>query len=131
MKKNDIILVYPAIFNPEDTAYNVQFVDIPEAFTFGEGMVEAVLMAQDVLGVVLYETNDFPKPSDIKDIKVNDGDFVAMITLNLSEYRRTANVKIIRKNTSIPEWLNNLAEKENINFSQTLTEALKKKLGIR
>ena len=67
----------------------------------------------------------------MKLLKVNIPIFVAMITLNLSEYRRTANVKIIRKNTSIPEWLNNLAEKENINFSQTLTEALKKKLGIR
>ena len=46
------------------------------------------------------------------------------------EYRQKNHAKIVRKNTSIPEWLNILAEKENINFSQTLTDALKQKLGV-
>ena len=36
----------------------------------------------------------------------------------------------VRKNVSIPSWLNEMAKKSNINFSNTLQEALKHELGI-
>ncbi|BCS80611.1 hypothetical protein CaldiYA01_05710 [Caldicellulosiruptor diazotrophicus] len=38
--------------------------------------------------------------------------------------------KAVKKTLTIPQWLNILAEKNNINFSQVLQEALKEKLGI-
>lgn len=34
----------------------------------------------------------------------------------------------VRKNVTIPEWLNELAKENNVNFSQVLTEALEMKL---
>ena len=40
-------------------------------------------------------------------------------------------ITYVRKNITIPSWLNNLAMKENINFSQTMQEALKEKLGLK
>ncbi|EOT42011.1 hypothetical protein [Enterococcus columbae] len=80
-------------------------------------------MAQSALGLALYEQTQMPPASSPKDIHLeSDEDLVVMISLDLNEYRR--------KNTSIPEWLNILAEKEHINFSQTLTDALKQKLGV-
>jgi Uncharacterized conserved protein len=130
MKKNNF-LVYPAIFNPEDDGFNVTFPNIPEAITCGDGLEDAIRMAQDVLGFCLYDKVDFPCATVQKDIKVDGDDFVVLIALDLAEYRRKFASKTIRKNTSIPEWLNELAEKENINFSQTLTEALKLKLGVK
>lgn len=45
-------------------------------------------------------------------------------------YRRKYHSKTIRKNVTIPEWPNDLAENDKINFSQTLTEALKEKLDV-
>lgn len=125
------IIVYPAIFSPENNTYNVTFPDVAEAITFGENIPEAVIMAQSALGLALYEQTQMPPASSPKDIHLkSDEDFVVMISLDLNEYRRKNHAKIVRKNTSIPEWLNILAEKENINFSQTLTDALKQKLGV-
>lgn len=125
------IIVYPAIFSPENNTYNVTFPDVAEAITFGEDIPEAVIMAQSALGLALYERTQIPPASSSKDIYLkSDEDFVVMISLDLNEYHRKNHAKIVRKNTSIPEWLNILAEKENINFSQTLTDALKQKLGV-
>lgn len=121
------IIVYPAIFSPENNTYNVTF---PE-FTFSEDIPEAVIMSQSALGLALYEQTQMLPASSPKDIHLeSDEDFVVMISPDLNEYRRKNHAKIVRKNTSIPEWLNILAEKENINFSQTLTNALKQKLGV-
>lgn len=128
---NKHLVIYPAIFSPEEKNYNVTFPDIPEAITFGEGIDESVEMAQSALGLALYKQEKLPTATNPKDITLeNKNDFILVITLDLSEYRRKNHAKTIRKNTSIPEWLNVLAEKENINFSQTLTEALKEKLGV-
>lgn len=125
------IIVYPAIFSPENNTYNITFPDVAEAITFGEDIPEDVIMAQSALSLALYERTQIPPASSPKDIHLkSDEDFVVMISLDLNEYRRKNYSKIVRKNTSIPEWLNILAEKENINFSQTLTDALKQKLGV-
>ena len=129
MKKD--FVVYPAIFSPENECFNVTFPDIPEAITFGEGFEQSVQMAQEALGIVIYDQSDLPEPSAQKDIKVAGDDFVVMIALDLADYRRKFCSKTIRKNTSIPEWLNDLAEREHLNFSQILTKALKRELGIK
>jgi post-segregation antitoxin (ccd killing protein) len=38
-------------------------------------------------------------------------------------------VKAVKKTLTIPQWLNELAISKNINFSQTLAEALRKELA--
>ena len=43
-------------------------------------------------------------------------------------YMKKYHSKKVRKNVTIPEWLNNAAEDKNLNFSQVLTEALELKL---
>lgn len=128
---NKRLVVYPAVFSPENSVYNITFPDIPEAITFGEGIDEAVSMAQEALGLALYDKNNHPVSTNPQNIILeNEDDFILMVTLDLEEYRKKNHSKTVRKNTSIPEWLNVIAEKENINFSQTLTEALKQKLGV-
>lgn len=128
---NKNLVIYPAIFSPEWKNYNVTFPDIPEAITFGIGIDEAVEMAQSALGLAIYSEDSYPKATNPKNITLKrKDDFILMIMLDLGEYRRKNHSKSVRKNTSIPEWLNVIAEKENINFSQTLTEALKEKLGV-
>jgi hypothetical protein len=38
--------------------------------------------------------------------------------------------KAIKKTLTIPKWLNDIAEQNNVNFSHILQSALKKHLGI-
>ena len=49
---------------------------------------------------------------------------------NLEEHKRKYTNKSVKKTLSIPAWLNTLAEKENVNFSQILQNALKDYLKI-
>ena len=44
-------------------------------------------------------------------------------------YRKKYGSKTVKKNCTIPAWLNNKAEELNINFSKTLQEALMKKIS--
>lgn len=128
------LVVYPAIFThtfENNTEYfEVNFIDF-ECNTFGTSISEAFYMAQDAMGLVLKDKADLPKvTTEFNDIILEDNQFINFVTIDLYEYRRKNNNKAIKKTLSIPEWLNILAESENINFSQVLQKALKEELEI-
>ena len=121
----------PAIFTFDGKYYNVDFIDLKGCSTFGDSIQNAYLMAQDAMGLYLDNLTDFPKPTlDISKIVLQENQFVSFISINMDEYRKKFNNKSIKKTLTIPEWLNYLSEKNNINFSQVLQEALKERLGI-
>ena len=126
--------LYYAVFNFEDEVINVSFPDLEGAVTFGENMHEALYMAKDLLaGWLLGEEEDgntFPIPSEPNDINAKKGDLVIPIEVDLDFYRRKFDSTPIKKTLTIPNYLNDLGKKAGINFSQTLTEALKEKLGV-
>ena len=74
-----------------------------------------------------------PKASDIKDIVANEYEngFVSIISVDLDEYSKKHSNKAVKKTLTIPAWLNTIAEKEKINYSQLLQDALKNHLGIK
>ena len=49
---------------------------------------------------------------------------VSLVGMDIADYVRKNETKIVRKNVSIPSYLNELAKKRNLNFSQILQEAL-------
>lgn len=57
------------------------------------------------------------------------GAFVSYVDADIDAYRKKYGSKIIRKNVSIPAWLNTKAENMKINFSKTLQEALLAKVN--
>lgn len=125
------LTVFPAIFTFDDKYYNVDFIDLEGCSTFGDSIQNAYLMAQDAMGLYLDDLTNFPQPTlDISNISLEDNQFVSFISIDMDEYRKKFNNKSIKKTLTLPEWLNYLAEKNNINFSQLLQEALKEKLGI-
>lgn len=125
------MLVYPAVFKKGEKEYTVLFPDVPEAITQGKSIEEAYQMAEEVLGLALENQIKFPSASSVEDIQRQfPNHIVALIGFDLSSYQRKHHDNTIQKNIIVPEWLNDLAEKEQINFSQTLTEALKKKLNV-
>ena len=83
------------------------------------------------MGLYLDNLTNFPKPTlDISKIILQKNQFVSFVSINMDEYRKKFNNKSIKKTLTIPAWLNYLSEKNNINFSQVLQEALKERLGI-
>ncbi len=129
--------IYPAIFTAgeaDEQGYTVTFPDLPGCITEGDTLDEALHMAKDVLGGHLYlmeEDNDsIPKPSQPNEIKFELDEFVSLIQADTSFVRDRIANKAINKTITLPKWLNDAAINEGINFSQTLQETLKEKLGI-
>lgn len=125
------MLIYPAVFthDAETESIGVRFPDIPEAITFGNDLEHAYEMAVEVLGFALEDYTDYPKASSVSDLKeqYRDSD-IALIGIDMIAYMKKYHSKKVRKNVTIPEWLNDAAEDKNLNFSQVLTEALELKL---
>lgn len=129
--------IYPALFEEipetEGGGYSVSFPDW-EGATMGKTLDEAYRMAEDFLGLACWDAEEdkeeLPVPTNPKAIPIDENSFVAMIAADTMAYRQKMNNKTVKKTLSIPEWLNTMAVKNNINFSGVLQEALKKKLGI-
>lgn len=125
------MLVYPATIEQDGKYFLVKFPDIPEAMTQGATIEEAYEMAEEVLGFALEDYTVPPKASLPRELAKQFPDKeVALIGIDPIAYRRKYHSKTVRKNVTVPEWLADLATIENINFSQTLTESLKEKLGV-
>lgn len=127
--------VYPAIFTPEEEGgYSVFFPDLEGCYTCGDDLQDALFMANDVLAFVLYdyeaEGREIPAPSKAEDIKKEDKEFVNYVACDTVEYARMHNNKAVKKTLTIPQWLNDAALKQDINFSQVLQEALMQKVNI-
>lgn len=122
--------VYPAIFHEESNSFWVEFPDLEGCQTYADTLPQAMELASEALGLYLsslIENDQEAKtPTDIKRISPNDG-FVSYVCCNVEKYL-TKN-KAIKKTLSIPQWLNESAEKQNINFSAVLKEALIEKIS--
>ena len=121
---------YPAIFHKEATGYWVEFPDFgggTEGKNIEEAMKNAREMLENVLASYIDEGMTLPSPSDILKIEVSDG-FVSMIQVDPAPFVRSN--KAIRKNVTVPEWLVRLADREKINYSEVLAQALEKKLQV-
>ena len=128
-------LFYPAIFHKaEEGGFWVTFPDIPECMTQGDDMQEAYEMAVDALGLSITtmenEKGQIPKASSLDEIDPEDG-ILVIVEFDMAEYRRRNCSRAVKKTLSIPEWLNEAAIRENLNFSQILQEALMVKLGAK
>ena len=135
MKKKSIY-AYPAIFTPEKKGmYSVSFPDIDGCFTCGDSIADAISMASDALALMLYTKYEekeigVPSPSPIEEIRVKKGSFVSYVLCDTKTYRRKFGSKAVKKTLTIPEWMNEAATEQNINFSQVLQDALKQRLDV-
>jgi predicted RNase H-like HicB family nuclease len=121
-------LTYPAVFYEGEGGFAVEVPDLPGCTSGGPTLAEAILMGIDAAsGWVLTELEDgkpVPKASPIKKIKPEAGGFVSMLVLDMDAYAEKYGNKAVRKNLTIPAWLNTFAETKHINFSQVLQASL-------
>jgi predicted RNase H-like HicB family nuclease len=123
-------LTYPAIFYPWDDSpgYTVEVPDLPVCVSEGASLAEAIIMGTDAAsGWVLTELEDGkpePEASSVEAIHPEAGGFVSMLVLDMDDYAEKYGNKAVRKNLTIPAWLNTFAEARHINFSQVLQDSL-------
>ena len=126
---------YPAIFTKEEKGYSVEFPDIEGCYTCGDTLPEAMEMAEDALCLVLYDLeesgDELPKVSDIKYLQNQSKELVSLVFCDTIEYRKRFDNKAVKKTLTIPAWLNTMAEKQGVNFSTTLQNALKQQLAVQ
>jgi predicted RNase H-like HicB family nuclease len=124
--------------------YPVVFTEIPEGYlasapdwemdTHGRDLAEAIAMARDAIGLMGIDREDeneaLPEPSRVESVLCDTGALVSMVDIDFDAYRRANERRTIRRNVSLPSWLNAEAESVGLNVSAVLQEALKQKLGI-
>jgi len=130
-------LVYAARFYPceEQDGYTVVVPDLPGCVSQGSDLAEAIEMAIDAAsGWVLDELeqgNSVPKASPLSSFVAEEpGEIISVIMLDMDSYAEKYGEKAVRKNVTIPAWMNTFAEKNHVNFSSVLQEALSKQLHV-
>ena len=124
------VFVYPVIL--KNDSENYIFVTIPDidgGYIQGENEIEAIKMASDAIGILLAESTHYPTPTDPSKLSFNADEKVVYVSVDLTKFRQV-NSKKVRRNITIPEYLNNRVKAEKINVSEVTTEALKIKLGF-
>ena len=125
-------LAYPILITWEDDGY---IVDIPDfhSSTQGDSIAEAMEMARDAIGILGVDLEDngekVPAPSETPAGEA--GQIVTLVDVDFAEYRKQIENRAVRKNVTIPYRLSVAADKEAINYSRVLAEALEKILGMK
>ena len=126
---------YPVILSRGEK-FIVAYVPDFEINTQGTDIADAIEMARDAIGVVGIDMEDdgdpLPEPTVVSAVKADSAvDIVTLVDVDFGEYRRKNDMKAVKKNCTIPSWLNFEAEKAGVNFSAILTAALKSELKIQ
>ncbi|ODM27622.1 antitoxin HicB [Clostridium sp. Bc-iso-3] len=123
---------YPIIITEEKDGYYVSIPDFDIA-TQGISIADSITMARDAIGLMGIDMEDdgkeLPKPNSVK-VQPGEKDIVTLVDVDFAEYRRKHENRAVKKNCTIPSWLNEEAEKAGVNFSKVLQEALQATLKI-
>lgn len=109
--------------------------------TEGKDLSDAMFMARDAIGLagIVAQDNgeEIPKQSRIENIEIENGTFadagkgiVTLVDVDFDEYRRKNDNKAVRRNVTLPNWLDRAAAEAGFNVSQVLREALAEKLHV-
>lgn len=93
----DKIKVFPIIITKsKDEGRYPYFVKIPDidGMTEGKSIADAMEMAKDYIGT--YSLEDKLPKSNTKLPQARDGETVTLVTVNISEYKRKNNKKVIK-----------------------------------
>lgn len=119
--------VYPIKVTKEEEGFFIEFIDFDELVTEAEKEEDIVKMAQEVLALELIDYIDTGKelPKPTPGLKG-----AIYIQVWLPYYRRLVKEVYVRKNVTIPVWLDLLAKEKNINFSSVLAKGIKEELQL-
>lgn len=129
-------VIYPAIFT--ETKDDV-LVYIPafDGMTEGENLADAVEMARDYIANALFDKIEADFPAQQKDVDVkkspfyeNGKTFISLVDVDLDFFRAKEKSKNVRRNITLPEWLDAMATEAHLNVSEIARNALKQTLSV-
>lgn len=124
---------YPIVLTPSQEGYIVYIPDF-SINTQGSDIPDAMFMARDAIGLTGVDMQDdgetLPQPSSFRTITHEENETITLVDVDFDEYRRKNDNRTVKKNCSLPSWLNEEATARGINFSAVLQEALKAQLGL-
>ena len=134
-------LIYPVIFTQTEDVVLVEVPDM-EILTEGKDIPDAIDMARDAIGIKSISLKEggiaLPVPTSIENVDMSKAEFsgegqsfISIVDVDYDEYKRRQDNKMVRRNVTLPNWLNLEAEKEGINVSGLLQEALAQRLGVQ
>ena len=124
---------YPIIISKGSKFY---IADIPDfgISTQGTSIPDTMEMARDAIGIIGIDMEDdgeaLPAPTDISKLSQKSGAIITLVDVDFIDYRRKNDTRSVKKNCTLPGWLNYEAEKANINFSALLQNAVKDYLHL-
>ncbi|MBQ3801190.1 MAG: hypothetical protein II837_12940 [Treponema sp.] len=134
-------VVYPVIFTETKDKKDTVLAYVPDLdrSTEGYGIADAIVMAKDLIGNMIFDVPDpeLPKPTKANGINPGkspfhgDGEsFVSLVDVDLDAFRTREKSKSVRRNITLPQWLDDMAADAKLNVSAITQAALKKELGI-
>jgi len=133
-------LTFFAVFEPNGMGgYGVYFPDILGCTSYGENYDNAQKMAQEALGLHLYEIekdgDEIPTPTlDPTKLEIesetNDNYIISSVVVYPDMVKDRLDNRAVRTNTTLPAWLKELADEHDVNFSHILQTSLKEYLGL-
>lgn len=124
-------LIYPVIISEyhDDGHYFVATSpNIPGMVTQGDSLADVAYWAEDAIATMIAD-EEYPEPQDPKDWELKENERVIFVSVNMSQWLKQ-HPTTVRRNISIPDYLNIWAKENNINVSKVTTEALKQMANI-
>lgn len=133
MRKKDRYF-YPAVFTYEPgEEIAVVFPDL-DCATSGIDDDDALVSARELLGCVLFgleeDGEEIPEPSALAKVETEENERTVLIDVFMPSVRQAQNNKSVNRTVTLPAWLNAVAQEHDINFSQTLQDAIKAQLHL-
>ncbi len=120
---------YPVIMT-QGKEFIVVFVPDFNINTQGKDIPDAIEMARDAIGLMGIDMQDdgeaLPEASSLAGVQAGapSDSIVSLVDVDFGEYRRKNDMRTVKKNCTIPSWLNYEAERAGVNFSAVLQAAL-------
>ena len=132
--------MYPVIFTQTKDCVLVEVPDL-EILTEGQDIECAIEMARDAISITIISLEDhnekIPAASKMAEVDISKSaffhsgeSFLSLVDADVMEYRKKIETKPVRRNVSLPSWLNHAADVSGVNVSKVLQEALINVLGI-
>lgn len=125
-----MIFNYPMIVHEED-GYWGEFPYVEGCNAQGGTIDELLEDAKEALELhllsMLENEEILNRPTNPTEIKISGNSFITIISADVNLSKES---KSVRKTLTIPKWLNDKAEKNGVNFSQSLQKALIQDLCI-
>lgn len=124
---------YPIILTPDASGYVVYVPDL-DINTEGADIADAIAMASDAICLCGLALQDMGKevPAPSATLPACGGDEIATFALvDFDAYRQADDMRPVRRNVTLPNYLNQLAVQAGLNFSQVLQEGLRQRLGVQ